>query len=265
MQQICNLLRTNGSMDFGEISEVVPWIELAADQGQDLEAPQVAEPRCFKSHCWYDHCPKHPEARYIIVVRNPADVALSFFKFFQGWFFEEGEVDLDVFVHEFWLARGVPASKMQNASFFVHLLSWWNHRHDENVLWLHYEDLKDNLPACIRRVAQHMRLPNITDDLIQMAAEKSSLAFMKAHEDQFNERLSKLARNKACGLPEDAGLRYSKIRSGEVDRAHIALSKDTLRLIQEKWEEMVGKATGHMTYDAFRAATNAELGHSSLQ
>lgn len=29
MQQIVHGLRTNGSMDFGEITEVVPWIEVA--------------------------------------------------------------------------------------------------------------------------------------------------------------------------------------------------------------------------------------------
>ena len=57
MQQICHQLRTGGDMEFEEISQVVPWIELEHDQGQDLEAEQVAPPRCFKTHCWYDHCP----------------------------------------------------------------------------------------------------------------------------------------------------------------------------------------------------------------
>ncbi len=61
-----------------EISAAVPWIELAHDCGQDLEAPQAAWPRCFKTHCWYGHVPKG--ARYIVVVRQPADVVVSFFK-----------------------------------------------------------------------------------------------------------------------------------------------------------------------------------------
>jgi hypothetical protein len=56
VQQICHQLRTGGDMEFEEISQVVPWIELARDQGQDLEAEQVAPPRCFKMHCWYDRC-----------------------------------------------------------------------------------------------------------------------------------------------------------------------------------------------------------------
>ena len=38
------------SMDFGEITEVVPWDILAKDCGQDLDADQPCEPRLFKSH-----------------------------------------------------------------------------------------------------------------------------------------------------------------------------------------------------------------------
>ncbi len=115
----------------------MPWIELAHDCGHDLEAPQPA-PRCFKTHCWFGHVPKG--AKYIVVVREPKDVVrgastskplpalsffffhfffplqvVSFFKFFQGWFFQPGEVTLEQFAHEFWLARGIPASNMQNA------------------------------------------------------------------------------------------------------------------------------------------------------
>lgn len=48
-------------MDFREVSEVVPWIELAADLDQDLEAEQVAAPRAFKTHCWFRDCPYSPE------------------------------------------------------------------------------------------------------------------------------------------------------------------------------------------------------------
>ena len=60
MQQLCHQLRAGGDESFGEISDegVVPWIELAADCGIDLEAPQPAEPRIFKTHCWQPHCPK---------------------------------------------------------------------------------------------------------------------------------------------------------------------------------------------------------------
>ena len=50
MQQIVHGLRTGGAMDFDDILEVVPWIEMAHDLGIDLDADQVAEPRAFRTH-----------------------------------------------------------------------------------------------------------------------------------------------------------------------------------------------------------------------
>ena len=45
MQQIVHQLRTGGDMEFREITEVVPWIELAHDIHLDLEAEQKQTPR----------------------------------------------------------------------------------------------------------------------------------------------------------------------------------------------------------------------------
>ena len=67
-------------------------------------------------------------------------------QFFEGWFFEPGEVTIEQFVREFWLARGAPSSPMSNASYWDHLLSWWSKRFDDDTLFLFYEDLRDNLP-----------------------------------------------------------------------------------------------------------------------
>ena len=98
LQQICHQLRAGppgGDMSFAEISEVIPWLELAHDQQQSTLAPQPRESetgglRVWKSHAWEPHAPKG--CKYIVVVRDPHDVALSFFNFFRGWFFEPGEV-----------------------------------------------------------------------------------------------------------------------------------------------------------------------------
>jgi hypothetical protein len=130
-------------MTFSEISEVVPWLELASDQGQDLDAPQYGDaemlPRFFKTHAWEPHCPKF--SKVIVVLRNPFDVLKSFYKFFEGWVFEPGTVSMDAFAREFWLARDVPTSKMQNASYFIHLLSWYKRRGDPGVLILFFGKL----------------------------------------------------------------------------------------------------------------------------
>ena len=58
---------------------MVPWDIVAHDCKQDLDAPQVAAPRVFKSHeAWSDVA---KGGRYIYVARNPGDAFSSFFKF----------------------------------------------------------------------------------------------------------------------------------------------------------------------------------------
>ena len=58
LQQIVHGLRTRGSMDFDEITLVVPWLELARDLGIDPDGPQAAEPRAFKSHLSWHEIPQ---------------------------------------------------------------------------------------------------------------------------------------------------------------------------------------------------------------
>lgn len=272
VQQICHQIRcceyssvslqTNISMDFEEISAVVPWIELAHDLGQDLTAEQPPDfgtsnlPRLFKTHCWYNHCPRFPKT--IVILRDPCDVLLSFYRFFEGWFFEPGSIDLDTFAEEFWLARGVPDdTRMQNASYFVHLISWYEHRHDtQSVLILCYEDLVDDLKSQVRRIAQFMSSSEShnfdTERIIQHTVNHSTYAFMKAHESQFDEKLTKIARNEACGFPKTSGTLQSKINTGKPGCAKTVLSETIRSKIQQRWNEVVHPVTGCATYSELR-------------
>lgn len=62
IQQIVHGLRSRGAMDFPEISYVVPFVERAAQLGVDLNAPQVAAPRAFKTHLPWSQLPRRPAA-----------------------------------------------------------------------------------------------------------------------------------------------------------------------------------------------------------
>jgi len=84
LQQIAHSLQTRGDMDFEEISNVTPWIELAYDLGLDLDADQAAEPRVYKSHLSWHDVPKG--GRYIVSFRNPANAFISVYRFFEGFF-----------------------------------------------------------------------------------------------------------------------------------------------------------------------------------
>ena len=68
-------------------------------------------------------------------------------------------------------ARGLPENKM-DASYFLHLLSWWEHRNDPNVLFLFFEDMKDDLKSVVRMVAAFIGIED--EENINKAVEMSS-------------------------------------------------------------------------------------------
>jgi hypothetical protein len=94
-----------------------------------------------------------------------------------------------------------------------------------------------------------------TDECIAVATERSSFAFMKEHGGQFDEKMSKLTRNEACGLPRSAGTKVaSKVNNGQAGAGKKTLSKELQREIESKWKEVVEPVTGCATYEELRAS-----------
>ncbi|KAA8499933.1 Sulfotransferase 1C3 [Porphyridium purpureum] len=201
VQQIANGIRTECDMtlfdQLEEIGDQVPWVDLAHDLDRDFEGPQVAEPRLFKSHLWWHSVPKG--GKYIYVVRDPLDTAVSFFHFLHGWMFEPGELTLHEFVTDFWLVRD--SSQMgpgSPASYMHHLVSYYAVRQQGNVLWLFYEDLIEDKEAQVRRMYRFLGRDEPSADQMARVLDFSSFAFMKRHESKFDE---KLVRAKSTQLP----------------------------------------------------------------
>ncbi len=243
MQQIVHGLRTGGDMDFEEISAVVPWIELAHDMGIDLEAPQKAAPRAFKTHWNGTRMPR--DGRYVVVIRDPRDTMVSFHRFMEGWFLEPGAVSADDFA-AYLIARDHPGG-----SYWQHLKSWWERRRDGNVLMLAYEDLLADLPRVVHRVARFIGC-DADADAIAVATRQARFDFMKAHERRFDDHLTAEARNRACGLPPDA--RSSKVRTGGSGGHAGILSAAMLDRLDALWRREIADPLGIADYAALRRA-----------
>jgi hypothetical protein len=236
LQQMVHSLRTAGDLDFDDISRVVPWIETAADLDLDLDGPQRAEPRAFKSHLSYDQVPAG--ARYIVSVRDPRDALVSAYRFFEGWFFESGSIDIET------LGR---ARFVEGRSYYTHLLSWWPHRHDANVLLLAYEQMKDDHEDAVRRVAEFIGFGD-DDRRMTIACQESSLASMKAHHQKYEDRLMRERSEVVCDLP--LGNDSSKVRTGEVGAHRVELSETLLADLATTWAATIAAALGIPDYGA---------------
>ncbi|MEM9174746.1 MAG: sulfotransferase domain-containing protein [Myxococcota bacterium] len=247
LQQIVHGLRTKGDMDFRDISEVVPWIEVAHDLGQDLEAPQKAEPRAFKTHFEAGSCPRG--GRVVYVVREPIAALVSFYHFNAGWFMEPGAMDLERFAIDYLLERS------GRFSYWQHLASWWPRLEGEDVLPLCYEDVVADLPASVARVARFIGVPDEPDRL-EIATRQAHKSFMQRYPRLWeDERLREFC-NPAMGLPIE--FKGTKVRADDAGAKGdgTALDAVTDRVREtwaEQWDEVVADATGCADYAALRA------------
>lgn len=241
LQQIVHGLRTGGDLDFREITAVIPWIELAHDIGLDPEAEQKAEPRAFKTHLGWNQVPKG--GRYIWVLRDPSAVVVSFYHFFEGWFFEPGAIDLETFALEHVLARE------GGRDYWAHLASWWPHRHENNVLALCYEDVVADLSETVRRVAGFIGVGE-EPERIGIATRQAGKDFMQRHPTLWDDNLLREARNAACGVPPDAG--STKVRTDAASKPSDVLTEKVRAAWRARWESVVLPVTGCTDYAALR-------------
>lgn len=243
LQQIFHTLRTRGDTDYDDISAVVPWIETAAALGQDLDAEQKADPRGFKSHLGWDLVPKG--ARYIVSIRDPKDALVSMYRFMEGWFIEPGAVPIDVFARESYLRQtGGP-------NYWSHLASWWAVRRDPAVLMLSYEQMNRDPERTIRRVAAHCGIP-LDQDLLGITLHNSSLEFMLAHKNKFDDLGMRLLSERNCGLPP--GSDSAKVRQGKVGSHRAELPADVGAEMDAIWAEQITARYGYPDYAALEAA-----------
>jgi hypothetical protein len=242
LQQTFHTLRTGGDMNFDDISRVVPWIETALVLGLDLEARQRAEPRGFKSHLDYGRMPKG--ARYVVSLRDPKDAVVSMYRFMEGWFLEPGAVTAAEFALDRLAEPEVPWS------YWRHLISWWEQRANPDVLLLSYEHMTEAPEANIRRLAAFCGLP-LDDALLALTLERSSLAFMLAHKDRFDDLMMRQVSEARCNLPP--GSDAAKVRKGGVGGHRAELPPEVGAAFDAMWTKLVTPATGFADYAELEA------------
>lgn len=177
VQFILYLLRSDRAVDFDHLSQVSPWWErslaLGSRRASDFEA--LESPRVFKSHLPRRWLPA--EGRFIYVVRDGLDVALSYWNLYRSHLGFGG--DLDAFLERF--LKG----DLQYGSWFKHVEGWQCFRADPSVLWLEYEAISQDLEGVARQLGAFLGWP-IEEGALLDVLEKASFRFMKANENRFD-------------------------------------------------------------------------------
>jgi hypothetical protein len=179
MQMILYQLSSDGNMNFTHISEVCPWFERMLSfnimNGKDLE--KLPSPRIFKSHLSYKWIP-HGSCKYIYVIRDGKDVAVSYFHFYTSHLNFTG--NFSEFFDKYFMRGNV-----QYGSWFKHVAQWKKHEKDSDVLFIHYEDLVNDLESTLSRIIAFCGF-DVAEDRMPEIIERCSFAFMKKYENKFD-------------------------------------------------------------------------------
>ena len=180
MQQIVSLLVFQ-SAEPRPISQISVWLDRRFFHPIETDIAQIEKQqhrRFLKSHLPLDGLPLYDEVKYIHVARDGRDACMSFHN--QALNFTEQMIatfdrigledetigrtyprpiaDPAAHFHR-WITEGVvPGHQdgLPTMSFFHFEKSWWEARHRSNVLLVHYNALKADLPGEMQRIANFL-------------------------------------------------------------------------------------------------------------
>ena len=177
-QYIVHLIHNGGKDDGKKIVDVVPWIETGGNRGISFSAEDMTPPRAFKSHMPYERMPcglpNTTPCKYIYVARNPKDLATSFYHHYRRT--HVPGIEWKEFFEYFLVG------KVEFGDYYDHVLSWWAHRDDENVLFITFEDLKRDPESMVTRIATFMGYSHLSQEVIKLIAEKTAFDKMRENE-----------------------------------------------------------------------------------
>ena len=181
----------------GSVMEIAPWLDARFEPIDDIVARLDAQThrRSIKSHTNADGIPWHSAASYIVVGRDGRDAIMSFQNHMRNMQPEllptlaisAAEEGIDI-----GFTRPPPVDDIhdyfawcidENPMWFEHVASFWSHRGEPNVLFVHYNDMQADLDGQMRRVAAFLGI-EVDESRWPEHVERCTFASMKARSDE---------------------------------------------------------------------------------
>lgn len=195
-QQVVGQLLFDGAENVS-VAELSPWVDLRVPpKAVKLPLLEAQTHRRFvKTHLPVDALVFSTKAKYIYIGRDGRDALWSLYNHHvtanDAWYQalndtpglvgeRIGRPDLDVVAYfRRWLERdGYPFW-----SLWENIRSWWAIRDLPNVMLLHFNTLKSDLPGSIRRVARFLDI-SVNEANFPAIVEHCTFDWMKAHADK---------------------------------------------------------------------------------
>ena len=204
MQQIVNLLVFQSPTP-RPLWDLSPWIDCRFREPieQTLSRIEAQTHRRFlKSHLPFDALPLYDEVQYIHVARDGRDACMSLLNHSNSLvpaalenFDRIGLADetitrpyprLPTTEREFflyWIDRAADLPTRMSEGFFSLERSYWSERRRPNLLMVHYNDLKSDLTAEMKRIAEFLGIAT-ADPVLPALVEAASFDAMKRDGDK---------------------------------------------------------------------------------
>ena len=239
---IGNLLSPQERVTFANVETMVPEIYLFPDR----VLQQLPRPRLLKSHECFD-----PRYRSIIyIVRDPRDVAVSYYHYAikRGWI--EDKYPIDQFVRRLLTAEFDVRARWA-AAWDDHVLSWISTRRGKpGFLLLRYEDMLQNPEQALSEIVQLLNL-NASKDRLSRAVELSSADHMRDLE---------LSEGKNWLLTKNTRQDKPFVRTAKTGGWRAELPKQSVADIEAAWGEVMESVGYKLTSGASpMAAVNQRI------
>ena len=241
---VTSLLFPDGDLP-APLMMLAPWIEAKFIPEEMMHAMLEAQDhrRVMKSHTAADGIPWFDDAKYIVVGRDGRDVFMSMCNHLQRM---KGIPQMN----EQALADGVPPMPefdgdhhaffplwlSQDDVLFHIIETYWQRREQPNVLLVHFQDLKSDLDAEMRRIAEFLDI-EISAALWPAAVERCTFDGMRARADEIGD-FSQMFEGGAEGfLFKGTNGRWREVLTDEEVAAYERRAKDTLPEAAARWLE----------------------------
>ncbi|XP_077537956.1 sulfotransferase 1B1-like isoform X2 [Haemaphysalis longicornis] len=218
------------------MTRLVVFLELAGRKAVE----ELAEPRIIKHHLPFSLAPYHPQARNVVIVRNPFDCLVSFYHHSAAdpHMGMQPGATFDEFFEEF-LAGRVPFG-----SYFDNVLSWYARRNDPNVFFFYYETLKERPASVVLEIAEFLD-PAIAERLrhseatLRFIVDKTSFKSLKESAEGASGGSGESVTNGRPSREEDIFENLAKkfFRKGEVGDFKGHLRPEQQRRLRQVCEE----------------------------
>ncbi|XP_071395806.1 sulfotransferase 1C2 [Centroberyx affinis] len=180
-QEIVDLLLHNGDAEICKRAPTTirnPFLEIFSPppipSGLDL-LKQMDPPRVIKTHLPFQLVPPgfwENKCKAIYVARNAKDNMVSYYHFDRMNMTQPEPGPWDGYIHKF--MRG----ELAWGSWYDHVKGYWEEREKKNILYLFYEDMKENPRREVERIMRYLDL-SISDDVLSRIVELTSFKNMK--------------------------------------------------------------------------------------